>query len=218
MEKMVRKAIIRYLKKHFPGKEKKIIRKADAILPKLKAKAPDMGGKENPLAGNLDMFLLFLSFYEATGHRMSGEAIDEIIEDLYRQMKWMGGLLNINRKLVVSVLRSYLYKSYTKYSNQVKEKQAKGEWMDTWGMLVNPDNKKEGFAFTLVGCPLVEYAKKYGYMELMPHMCALDHTYAKLMHAKLIRTHTVATGADSCDYWYVPDQSMTARNYKGKIV
>lgn len=112
MEKMVRKAIIRYLKKHFPGKEKKIIRKADAILPKLKAKAPDMGGKENPLA----------------------------------------------------------------------------------------------------------YAKKYGYMELMPHMCALDHTYAKLMHAKLIRTHTVATGADSCDYWYVPDRSRTARNYKGKIV
>ena len=90
MEKMVRKAIIRYLKKHFPGKEKKIIRKADSILPKLKAKAPDM--------------------------------------------------------------------------------------------------------------------------------CALDHTYAKLMHAKLIRTHTVATGADSCDYWYVPDQSRTARNYKGKIV
>jgi hypothetical protein len=55
-------------------------------------------------------------------------------------------------------------------------------------------------------------------MELMPHMCALDHTYAKLMHAKLIRTHTVATGADSCDYWYVPDQSRTAGNYKGIIV
>lgn len=52
----------------------------------------------------------------------------------------------------------------------------------------------------------------------MPHMCALDHTYAKLMHAKLIRTHTVATGADSCDYWYVPDQSETAKNYKGIIV
>ena len=161
MEKMVRKAIIRYLKKHFPGKEKKIIRKADAILPKLKAKAPDMGGKENPLAGNLDMFLLFLSFYEATGHRMSGEAIDEIIEDLYRQMKWMGGLLNINRKLVVSVLRSYLYKSYTKYSNQVKEKQAKGEWMDTWGMLVNPDNKKAEVLNEILG--LFKKAKALSY-------------------------------------------------------
>ncbi len=25
-----------------------------------------------------------------------------------------------------------------------------------------------------------------------------------------IRTHTVATGSDSCDYWYVPDRSATA--------
>ena len=85
-------------------------------------------------------------------------------------------------------------------------------------MLVNPNNTDEGFAFTLVGCPLVQYAKKYGYMELMPHMCKLDHQYAKLMHAKLIRTHTVATGADSCDYWYVPDKSETAINYSGVII
>ena len=55
-------------------------------------------------------------------------------------------------------------------------------------------------------------------MELIPHMCALDHAYAKIMHARLIRTHTVATGADSCDYWYVPDQSRTAKEYKGKIL
>ena len=100
----------------------------------------------------------------------------------------------------------------------VEKKRAKGEWLETWGMIVDPNESSEGFAFTLVGCPIADYAAKYGYMDLMPHMCALDHTYAKLMHAKLIRTHTVATGADSCDYWYVPDQSETAKNYKGIIV
>lgn len=218
MEKMVRKAIIRYLKKHFPGDEKEIIRRADSILPELHAKAPDMGGKENTLASKLDMFLLFLSFYEATKHQMAGEAIDEIIEDLYNQLKWMGCFMNINSKPILSVLRNYLYKSYTRYSTQVKQKQSEGKWPDTWGMVVNPNNTTEGFAFTLVGCPLVAYAQKYGYMELMPHMCALDHAYAKLMHAKLIRTHTVAKGADSCDYWYVPDKSDTAKKYKGTIV
>lgn len=82
----------------------------------------------------------------------------------------------------------------------------------------DPPKHKQVIAFTLVGCPLWEYARKYGYEDLMPHMCALDHAYAKLMHAKLIRTHTVATGADSCDYWYVPDKSRFAKKYKGKIV
>ncbi|MCR5061462.1 MAG: L-2-amino-thiazoline-4-carboxylic acid hydrolase [Saccharofermentans sp.] len=218
MEKQVRKAIIRYLKKHFPGEEKEIIKKAGEILPGLRSKAPDMGGKENTLAGNLDMFLLFLSFYEATDHRMAGEAVDEIIEDLYKHLKWAGLFLNINRKPVLSALRNYLYKSYTKYAELVSQKQSQGEWLETWGMCVNPDNKTEGYAFTLVGCPLVAYAQKYGYMDLIPHMCALDHAFAKLMHAKLIRTHTVATGADSCDYWYVPDKSRTAEEYKGTIL
>lgn len=45
-----------------------------------------------------------------------------------------------------------------------------------------------------------------------------DHIIPKLVHAKLIRTHTVAGGSDSCDYWYVADESDTAKNFKGTLV
>ena len=86
MEKMVYKAIIRYLKKHYPDELYKIVKRANEILPELKKKAPNLGGKENTLANNMDMFLLFLSFYEASDHRMAGEAIDEIIADLYARV------------------------------------------------------------------------------------------------------------------------------------
>ena len=134
------------------------------------------------------------------------------------RLKFLNGIMNINRPGFLKVLRKYMYKSYQAYSDKVKQKKSRGEWLDTWDMIVNPENTKEGFAFTLVGCPIADYAKKYGYEELMPHMCALDHSYAKIMHAKLIRTHTVATGADSCDYWYVPDESDTAKSYTGRIV
>ena len=218
MEQMVHKAIKRYLKKHYPKHMKKIIRRAMRILPKLKAKAPELGGKDNSLASNMDMFLLFIAYYEATNHRMGGEAIDEIIEDIYNRLKWLGKVVNINNKLTLRILRKYLSWSYQKYADKVVEKRTHGEWLETWGMKVNPNNRKVGYAFDLVGCPIAEYAKKYGYMELMPHVCALDHAYAKILHAKLIRTHTVATGSDSCDYWYVPDQSKIAKNYKGIIV
>ena len=50
MEKMVYKAIIRYLKKHYPGELDKIVKRAKESLPELKAKAPDLGGRENTLA------------------------------------------------------------------------------------------------------------------------------------------------------------------------
>ena len=218
MEKLVNRAIRRYLKKHYPDEMERIIYRAAKIRPKLMRRAPDLGGKENTLANNLDMFILFLSYHEASNHRMGGDAIDEIIADLYKWLKFLNVVMNINRPRFLAVLRKYLYKSYQDYADKVKEKRKQGQWLDTWGMIVNPNHTDEGIAFTLVGCPLVEYAKKYGYMELMPHMCALDHAYAKIMHARLIRTHTVATGADSCDYWYVPDQSRTAKAYKGKIL
>ncbi|MCR5168453.1 MAG: L-2-amino-thiazoline-4-carboxylic acid hydrolase, partial [Oscillospiraceae bacterium] len=135
-----------------------------------------------------------------------------------RQLKFLNLFMNINRRPFLAVMRKYLYKSYLGYAAKVAAKRRHGEWLDTWGMIVDPNKTDEGFAFTLVGCPIAEYAKKYGYMDIMPHMCALDHAYAKLMHARLIRTHTVATGADSCDYWYIPDKSRKAREYNGKIV
>ena len=218
MEYLVNRAIQRYLKRHFPAEARRITARAKRIRPKLAKRAPDIGGKENMLANNLDMFILFLSYYEASGKRMDGSAIDEIIDDLYRQIKFLNVFMDINRRPFLAAMRKYLYKSYRGYAAKVAAKRRRGEWLDTWEMIVDPNKTDEGFAFTLVGCPIAEYAKKNGYMDIMPHMCALDHTYAKLMHAKLIRTHTVATGADSCDYWYVPDKSRTAREYKGKIV
>ena len=218
MEYLVNRAIQRYLNRHFPAEARRITARAKRIRPKLAKKAPDIGGKENMLANNLDMFILFLSYYEASGRRMDGSAIDEIIDDLYRQLKFLNIFIDINRRPFLAVMRKYLYKSYRGYAAKVAAKRRRGKWLDTWGMIVDPNKTDEGFAFTLVGCPIAEYAKKYGYMDIMPHMCALDHAYAKLAHAKLIRTHTVATGADSCDYWYVPDKSRTAREYKGKTV
>ena len=96
METLVKKAIKKYLRKHFRGEEKSIVKRAEEIFPQLVAQAPNIGGKENSLASNLEMFLLFLSYYEATDHRMAGEAIDEVIADLYNSVKWLNSLMNIN--------------------------------------------------------------------------------------------------------------------------
>lgn len=218
MEKIVERAIKRYIKKHFPNELKTIVNKAHELYPELMSKAPDIGGKENILANNLNMFILVIAYYEASGHRIDGAAIDEILDDLYKRYKWLGAFLNLNRKGTLSMMQKKLYKSYSEYARKVEEKQSRGEWRETWGMIVDPLNDPTCFSFTLVGCPLAEYAKKYGYMEIMPHMCALDHKYAKVLHTRLIRTHTVAAGAESCDYRYVPDKNEFAKSFKGKIV
>lgn len=91
---------------------------------------------------------------------------------------------------------------------------AKGEWLDSWRIELNPDHRTEGFCFHLVGCPIARHAKAHGYEELLPYLCKTDHFLAEVMHARLIRTQTEALGGDCCDYWYVGDKSPALAPYK----
>lgn len=93
------------------------------------------------------------------------------------------------------------------HNKKLDQKREKGERGNTWGLEINPDHRARGFAFTLIGCPIADFAKSHGYLYLMPHLCASDEALAKLMHARLVRAHAAALGADSCDYWYIGDKS-----------
>lgn len=218
MDKMVKKGFIRYTKKKYPNEAERIIRKADKLFPKLYAKAPDIGGKENAMAYNLDMMLIAISFFEASDHRIDGSAFGEIAEDIFSKLRFLGKFINVNHKWQMKLLKKMMYKRYIPYSRLVDEKIAKGEWGNTWKIKINPRHTNEGVCFDLVGCPLADYAKANGYMNILPFMCATDHILPEIIHAKLIRTHTCALGSDSCDYWYVADKSKTAKKFKGKII
>ena len=218
MDKSVKKAFIRYTKRKYPGESDRIIKKADELFPELYAKAPDIGGSENMMAYNLDMFLIAVSFYEASDHRIDGNAIGEIAQDVYGRLKFLRLFVNLNRKGTMKFFRRLMYKKYVPYAQLVEDKLSSGQWGNTWRIRVNPDDTSEGVRFDLVGCPLADYARANGYMDLLPHLCATDHVIPKLIHAKLIRTHTCALGSDSCDYWYVGDESETVKSFKGKLV
>ena len=210
MNKLIDEVAREYLRKHYPDEEDKIMNLAEQQFLMFKAENHDLGGKENLLADNLDYMIAVAALYEASDHRMAGDAIDEMLGSVAKKYAFVGKLINANKPWQLKILRTYLYHAYRKYAKDVKTH----DWGNTWEMEVNPRNTKEGICWTLVGCPLADFAKKYGYEELLPHLCAADHIYARLLHAKLIRTHTVATGSDTCDYWYIPDQSRTLEKYK----
>ena len=61
-------------------------------------------------------------------------------------------------------------------------------------------------------CPLNNFARKEGYLEVLPVMCDVDFLTAKLMHFTLHREHTLAGGGEVCDYWYVGDDSRNTKS------
>jgi hypothetical protein len=44
-------------------------------------------------------------------------------------------------------------------------------------------------------------------MDVLPIMCEIDHTTARLAHGRLTREHTLAQGGAVCDYLIEGDQS-----------
>lgn len=211
MSNFIKKYFERYCKTYLTEDPKEITAKAAPIFDRLMHETPDMGGKDNMMASNLDLTAAFFAYYEASDHKIGGEAIEILIGWLADDYKWVGFFTNMNKRKYVKPL---YYKMYSKHAKAVEEHKTKGEWTGTWSFRINPDNRGEGIYYHMIGCPLYAFVKMHGYEALMPYVCKFDFIFEKFLHARLIRTQTEATGGECCDYWFVPDQSETAKKYK----
>lgn len=211
MSAFILKYFGRYIDMKLPGEKEALIEKAAPVFDRLMHEAPDMGGKENMMASNMDITAAFFAFYEASGHRIGGEAIETLVNWLADDYKWAGFFTDMNRRRYV---RPLYYRVYRKHSEEVKRRKARGEWQGTWDIEINPENREEGICYHMKNCPLLAFVKAHGYEALMPDVCKFDFIFERFLHAKLIRTKTEATGGDCCDYWFVPDKSETALKYK----
>lgn len=199
-----------YCRELYPEQAEEIFRKAEEHYKKLmENEMPDLG--ENMMAANMLDWFTIVSFYEASDHKLDGEALLTIKRRAVDKMKFLGKIVNGNKSKWIYKL---FEKTYLNFIKMQKEHQEKGEWMDSWKVEINPDHRTEGFCFHLVGCPIAKHAKEHGYGELLPYLCRTDHYLAEVMHARLIRTQTEALGGECCDYWYVGDESPVLKEYQ----
>lgn len=212
MSKFIRKYFERYCNQYLPGEGAALTEKAQVLFDRFMDEAPDMG--ENMMASNMDLTAAFFAYYEASDHRIGGEAIEVLLGWLAEDYRWVSFFTDMNRW---PFIRPLYYKMYTNHAKAVAEHQAKGEWLGTWRLDMNPDGRKEGIYYHMRNCPLYAFAKAHGYEDMMPYICKFDFIFESFLHAKLIRTQTEATGGDCCDYWFVPDRSALAEQYKDFI-
>ena len=188
----------------------RLLREAESIYGRFLAETPFIGGKANFLAHNLDEALAFFALYEATGRTLPKEDIDEMLDIvMVGRVRKKGRFLNMN-KLDKPWICAMVYRLLGRTARKINAHKGK-DWNNTWGLQINPEGRDHGIAMTLVGCPVADFAKAHGYMDVLPILCASDLRTAAALHARLIRHHTVAQGADSCDYWYVGDKDTESR-------
>ena len=198
-----------YCREKYAKDSEQIFAKAEKCYLALMREMPDLG--KNMMAKNMLDWFTILAFYEASEHQLDGKALLEIKRRAVDNMKFLGKFVDGNRQKWPYKL---FEKTYRKYQKMQKMHRERGEWMDSWRVVLNPDHRTEGFCFHLIGCPIAKRAKEHGYKALLPYLCKTDHYLAEVMHARLVRTQTEALGGDCCDYWYVGDKSPALEMYK----
>ena len=137
----------RYCREHFPDEAEGILRRAEEYYREFMKDMPDLG--ENMMAKNMLDWFTILSFYEASDRRMDGEVLLDVKRRAVERLRFLGKIVDGNRSRWIYRL---FEKTYARFIREQRAHQARGEWMDSWRVEINPDHRQEGFCFLIAEC------------------------------------------------------------------
>ena len=159
----------------------------------------DLGGKanfHNGAGGTYDCIAL-MAYYVVCKEVTTLAEIEEMEGNLFlpafRKLNKIG-FINANRPFI----KKLLHLSFS------KAKQRCDQWND-YKMNVAPFEPDKPIYYEFTACPVAEFAKQYGLLEVMPALCNPDYEAMMLLHARLVRTTTCSNGS-KCDYAITGDQ------------
>lgn len=195
---LVKKSIKRHYGRDFANA---IMSKAKREYRSMLNKADDIGA-DNPMASNVYMCFIFLAVYRAAKGKISVNGLRIISHEVmeWKPLKCMGLFINANRPSGVDALRKKIQKSADWLEKHPKYKAV------SWDFNFDENKHRDGYYYHFTQCPLNNFARREGLLEVLPVMCEIDHLTAGLMHAKLYRKYTLAGGGKMCDYWFVGDK------------
>lgn len=154
------------------------------------------------MASNLYEGLIFLALWDASDRKISVDELRTISEEMmsFPLLKAMGLMINANKKSGMARIAKMMHKDAAWLEAHPQYKAY------SWDFHFDETKHQDGFYYHFTQCPLNTFARKEGYLEVLPIMCDIDYKTAALMHAKLYRDHTLAGSGEVCDYWFVGDK------------
>ena len=117
----------------------------------------------------------------------------------------ISGIIESPPKLVNPIFKKLMYRAFMNAKRQC----------DKWGdfkMNIAPYDSEKPIYYEFTECPTAEFAKKHGFLEVMPALCNPDFEGMECIHARLVRTTTCANG-DRCNYSIVGDRDPYLKDH-----
>ena len=158
--------------------------------------APTWAAKKNfhnGVGGTYDCIAI-VCFYDVCRDVVTFREMEEIEENLilpaFRKLRFV----DINKPF----WKRLMYRAFT------TAKKRCDAWHD-YEMNVAPYEGGKPIYYEFTACPAAEFAKQFGFTDIMPALCNVDYASMELLHAKLVRTTTCVDGC-RCDYTICGDK------------
>ena len=165
----------------------------EALIPEL----PYIGGKQNPLTGNLVSSAGALAVYRAM--QRHGKPIEETGELLYRLMEtWIRRYPHFVRRLMGRYYLSRLSQRQSKRQSALsQQRRYPADWVRVH---VDGDGQAFEWGVDYLECGIVKFLRSQGAEELAPYLCLTDYALFGALGIELTRTQTLANGDKRCDF------------------
>jgi hypothetical protein len=165
----------------------------EKLIPEL----PYIGGKHNPLTGNLVSSAGALAVYRVM--QRHGKRVDETGELLYRLMEaWIRRYPRFVRHLMG---RYYLSRFSQRQSKKRSALSQQRRYPANWVRIhVDGDGQTFEWGVDYLECGIVKFLRSQDADELAPYLCQLDYALYGALGIALTRTKTLADGDEKCDF------------------
>ena len=190
------------------GKEitRRALKNAPGIYREMLSKVDDIGA-DNPMAGNIYMCFVLMAVWKGAEGAITPDSFRPVVRELVRSplaSKMVGGRdMNRPEDIRKSWEGLYAKRDWANLHPRYRDK--------TWDFNIDEKMHRDGVYYYFTRCPLNNFARKYGYLEILPACCELDYLITEANHAVLHRDQTLASGGTMCDYWVVPDKIKDPR-------
>lgn len=189
-------AALRYLRQAEPDWDiPGLKRKTKETYRQMIDRTPDIGPlKENSLRICQAAGMLWLSVYEAAEGKMSEERFEKMV------------IASMNAPLVKTSFTSKGKSAFTlkaqkkRADNAVRGNAAPGGAFN-WKTEVLLGRDEDEYTILYRQCGLCALGRQEGLPQLVPYMCAVDTMSFDWMGGQLIRTQTLASGGELCDFY-----------------
>lgn len=165
----------------------------EGLIPEL----PYIGGKQNPLTGNLVSSAGALAVYRIM--QRHGKTVEETGELLYRLMEaWIRRYPCLVRRLMGRYYLSRLSQRQSKKRSALsQQRRYPADWVRVH---VEGDGQAFDWGADYLECGIVKFLHNQGADELAPYLCLTDYALFGSLGIELERTMTLAEGCEKCDF------------------